>query len=73
MNNTGDVLNTFLQNNPWIILLAIWEIIWKGIALYKAARNRQQYWFAAILIINTIGILPIFYILFFQKNKNNLK
>jgi hypothetical protein len=70
MNNPSEAINSFLQNNPWIIVLAIWEIVWKGVALYKSARNRQHYWYVALLIINTVGILPILYILFFQKNKN---
>ncbi|MBU4502089.1 MAG: hypothetical protein KKA79_05830 [Nanoarchaeota archaeon] len=54
--------NTFI----WIILL-IWSLIWKGIGLWKAGRNKQIIWFLAILILNTLGILPIIYILFFQK------
>lgn len=49
------------------ILLAIWEIIWKGIALWKCGRNNQVVWFIAILIINSVGILPIIYLTFFQK------
>lgn len=62
----------FLQQNIWIIvLLAIWELYWKGRALWKSAQNRQKEWFVAILIFNTIGILPILYIHFFIKDKNN--
>lgn len=51
----------------WLIPLMIWEIIWKGIALWKASKNNQLGWFVAILILNTAGILPIIYIKFFQK------
>jgi hypothetical protein len=69
-NETTIVVNTFLQQNPWIIAVILWEAVWKGIALYKAARNKQQYWFVALLIINTVGILPILYILFLQRDKN---
>jgi hypothetical protein len=55
-----------------IIILSIWELIWKGIALWKAARNEQKYWFIAILIINSAGILPILYIFMFQKGKKGI-
>ncbi len=55
-----------------IIILALWELIWKGIALWKAARNEQKYWFIAILIINSAGILPILYIFMFQKGKKGI-
>lgn len=53
----------------WLIPLIIWEAIWKSIALWKSARNNQLNWFIAILILNTVGILPIIYIKFFQKKQ----
>ncbi len=51
----------------WLIPLVIWEAIWKGIGLWKAGRNNQLPWFICILIFNTLGILPIVYLKFFQK------
>jgi len=56
----------------WIIPFVIWEAIWKGIGLWKSGRNNQLYWFIAILIFNTIGILPIIYIYFFQKKNKKV-
>lgn len=53
-----------------IIVLALWDIAWKGFALWRAARNNQFRWFIALLIINSIGILPIVYIKFFQNTRN---
>lgn len=50
-----------------IAIIFLWELIWKGIGLWKAGRNNQPVWFVFILILNTIGILPIIYLLFFQK------
>jgi len=50
-----------------IIVLGIWSLIWKGFALWKAGRNNQLKWFIAILILNTVGILPIIYLKFYQK------
>ena len=44
------------------IVLAIWEMVWKGIALWKAGKNNQLTWFVFIFIFNTIGILPMLYI-----------
>ena len=52
-----------------LFALAIWDLIWKAFGLWKAARNGQIKWFVAILIINSIGILPIIYLQFFQKQK----
>jgi len=53
----------------WLLVLLplmIWEAVWKGIALWKAGRHGQLTWFVCIFIFNTIGILPIVYLLFFQ-------
>jgi hypothetical protein len=54
---------------PVIVILAVWSLIWKGMALWKCGRNKHKAWFVALLITNTIGILPIIYILFFSKKK----
>ena len=53
-----------------IIALALRELVWKAIAMRKAGRNNQLWWFVCILIFNTVGILPILYILFGQKKKD---
>lgn len=51
------------------VLLAIWEIVWKGLGLWTAAKNNQKYWFVAILVINSVGILPILYLYVFGGKK----
>lgn len=58
-----------IQNSLVLFPLFIWVTIWKGIALWKAARNSQKKWFIALMILNTLGILEIVYILFFSKKK----
>lgn len=50
-----------------VLVLAVWSIIWKGIALWKAARNNSTAWFVVMLIVNTVGILEIIYVFFFSK------
>ena len=50
-----------------IILLAIWDGVWKLIAMWKSARNNQLAWFICLAIFNTVGILPILYITVLQK------
>lgn len=54
---------------PIIIILSIWEGVWKLIALWKAARNNHLVWFICLAIFNTVGILPIIYILMNQKKQ----
>jgi len=50
-----------------ILLLAVWDGVWKLIALWKSARNNQLAWYICLAIFNTAGILPILYITLFQK------
>jgi len=58
-----------LGNNWFFLLILLWELPWKGFALWKAAKNNQRNWFIALLILNTVGVLPIVYLKFFQKKQ----
>jgi hypothetical protein len=58
-----------VQNSWWIILLVLWTIPWKGVALWKAAKRSDKWWFIVMLVVNTIAILEIIYIFGFSKRK----
>ncbi|KPJ57223.1 hypothetical protein AMJ49_01260 [Parcubacteria bacterium DG_74_2] len=51
-------------------LIFLWTLVWKGIALWKAARNGHKKWFGVLLFINTLGILEIIYVFIFSKKKS---
>ena len=55
---------------PLLILLALWDGVWKAIGMWKSARNNQLAWFVCIVIFNTAGILPIIYLVWCQKDRN---
>jgi hypothetical protein len=50
-------------------LLLLWTFFWKGLALWRSAQYKQKYWFIAILLLNSIGILEIAYLFAFSKKK----
>jgi 4-amino-4-deoxy-L-arabinose transferase-like glycosyltransferase len=53
-----------------LVLLSIaWTLPWKGVALWKSARNKHLAWFIVMLIVNTLAILEIIYIFGFSKRK----
>lgn len=57
-------------NHFWsVILLAVWSLPWKGVALWRAAQNRDKRWFVALLLINTLAVLDILYIYIWGKKK----
>jgi hypothetical protein len=51
----------------YLFLILVWTIPWKGIALWKAARNSHKKWFIAIFLLNTMALLEIIYIFRFAK------
>jgi len=51
----------------WVMVIMAWSVIWKAIASWRAARNDHVVWFILFWVLNTAGILPIVYILFFSK------
>jgi len=52
----------------WVlIVMLVWTIIWKMLALWKAARNNSPVWFVLLMLCNTVGILEILYIFLFSK------
>ena len=48
------------------LAFSLWELAWKGLGLWRAARNSHRWWFVSILVFNTLGILPILYYFFFS-------
>ena len=49
-----------------LAVVAIWTLIWQGLALWHSARNNQRNWFIAVLIFNTAGLLPIIYLIWYK-------
>jgi methionyl-tRNA synthetase len=50
-----------------MVLLMLWTIPWKAVALWKSARNNDLAWFIILMIVNTLGVLEILYIFLFSK------
>lgn len=58
-----------------IYFVTTWILIWKGIALWRAAQSHQRNWFIVMLVLNldTLGILEIIYLFRFAKKRLTLK
>lgn len=54
----------------FVIIAALWTIPWKGVALWKSAKNNHKIWFLALFLINSLALLEIVYIFFFADKKN---
>lgn len=64
-------MEQFIATNQWWLLIALglWTLPWKGWSLWKSARQNDKWWFFALLVINTAGLLEILYIFVFSKKK----
>lgn len=54
-----------------VLVGVLWSVAWKGLGLWHSSRNGDMWWFIAILLINTIGILEIVYLFGIAKMKFN--
>lgn len=50
-------------------LLVILDVTLRGFALWRAARANQQWWFIALLVLNTMGILPAVYLFLIEPRQ----
>ena len=65
---------SYINQPPmWLITLffvaILWELVWKGIALWNAGKAKQKEWFIFLFLLNTLGLLPIIYLAFFKKKE----
>jgi len=50
-----------------LIIIIVWIFFWKILALWQAAEKKQKVWFAVLLVINTLGIIDIFYYAYWSR------
>lgn len=68
------MIETLLQQNSIVLLiLVLWTLPWKGIALWRAGEQKDKKWFIALLVLNTAAILEIVYIFYFSKRRKQTK
>jgi hypothetical protein len=61
------------QQITMFIIVMIWSLIWKGLALWKAGRNNQLVIFIILLVINTLGVGEIIYLAYmYYKTKKSV-
>lgn len=53
----------------YVTIAFVWSLVWKGLALWRAAKRSDKWWFFIFLIVNTLGILEIIYLFAFAKVK----
>jgi len=62
----NNFLGTIFQG-PWFYVIVAWSLVWKGLSLWRAAKNDSKAWYVVLLVLNTFGILEILYYFIFGK------
>ena len=56
-----------------LIVLYIWSLAAKGLALWRTSNLKQRNWFIAILVLNTVGIVELVYLFKFATKPLTIK
>lgn len=65
----SNIFTTYPHLATTILILVVIDLVLKGFALWRAARNKHRAWFIAVLVINSVGVLPLIYLLMVRKEK----
>lgn len=57
----------------FLIPLTLLDLVLRGFALWKSARRDQNIWFIALLVVNSVGILPLIYLLLNRDPEKSTK
>ena len=64
-----DQLQSILSNQPLFLLVLFWSLVWKGLALWRAAKRGDKVWYVIILLVNLLGLVEIIYLLVTNKKE----
>ena len=67
----NNILEVPLSTQLGAIALLVWSFVWKGLALWKAAHKGSRWWFVALMVVNTLGLLEILYIYVFSEPRKH--
>jgi len=62
----NSLMSSVFQGPLFYIIIA-WSLVWKGLALWRAAKNDSKIWYVVLLVLNTVGILEILYYFVLSK------
>ena len=57
----------------FMLPFVLFDLILRGFALWKSAKKDQNIWFIALLVVNSMGILPLIYLVLNRDQKDTPK
>jgi len=55
------------------VAVIVWSLAWKGVSLWRAARNGSKPWFVTLLLTNTLGVLDAVYLFVIEHRRSNAR
>lgn len=65
----GTIVASIAGMTTLLIIVIAWTLVWKGLAMWRAARSGAKFWFVILLLVNTLGLLDILYYFYIHKKK----
>lgn len=65
----GTIVASIAGMTTLLIVVLAWTFVWKGLALWRAARSGAKVWFIVLLLVNTVGLLDILYYFYIHQKK----
>jgi len=56
-----------------IIIAVVWSSVWKAFALYRAGKLTDPIWFVLLFLVNTLGILEMFYLFISSRRASRVQ
>lgn len=76
MDNSINDLEAFYEDYSTLIgillFLVVVDTVLKLITLWQSARRKQMAWFIFLALVNSLGILPVIYLIV-NRNKDKFK
>lgn len=56
------------RTSYFVTVATVWDTAWKAAAVWTALRRRDFKWVVPLVIVNSVGLLPIAYLKVFSRN-----
>lgn len=53
-----------------LVAVVAWTLSWKGVSLWRAAKDDSKPWFVTLLVTNTLGVLDAVYLFGVSRSRH---
>jgi hypothetical protein len=53
----------------WLLVFILIDVVLRGLSLWRSAQRQEKWWFLALFLVNSLGVLPAIYLLTHKESK----